>query len=108
MFCTFGHARSIKMGKSISISTRFSPSQREPTSHLEDKIGGSNWQDACIACASAACRIGGTKVARRIILTVTLLLAFSCVNAWADVAIGYVSWDVIFPGNAGEFDIVNL
>ncbi len=26
----------------------------------------------------------------------------------ADIPVGYISWDVTFPGNAGEFDIVNL
>jgi len=31
-----------------------------------------------------------------------------CAVASAQTAAGYISWDLIFPGNAGEFDITNL
>jgi hypothetical protein len=37
------------------------------------------------------------------------LAALVATSAFAGtVAVGYVSWDVTFPGNAGQFDIVNL
>jgi len=39
---------------------------------------------------------------------VGVLCSFSAAALWADaIPIGYVSWDVTFPGNAGQFDVVN-
>jgi len=35
-------------------------------------------------------------------------LAIFSLSAWAgEVAVGYMSWDVDFPGNAGQFDVTN-
>jgi hypothetical protein len=35
-------------------------------------------------------------------------LAVCCATASAQTPAGYLSWDLIFPGNAGQFDITNL
>lgn len=48
---------------------------------------------------------------KRIVPGIGLLIgvfAFSVVAPAATVPIGYVAWDVTFPGNAGSFDITNL
>lgn len=46
---------------------------------------------------------------RKLTLSLIVLLALGCVGAWANaIPVGYISWDVIFPGNAGQFDIINL
>lgn len=39
---------------------------------------------------------------------VAVVCSISAAALWADaIPIGYVSWDVTFPGNAGQFDVVN-
>jgi hypothetical protein len=35
-------------------------------------------------------------------------LGLCCATASAQTPVGYLSWDLIFPGNAGQFDITNL
>ena len=37
-----------------------------------------------------------------------IALSVTAPPAAADIPVGLVAWDVTFPGNAGEFDIVNL
>lgn len=37
-----------------------------------------------------------------------VVLCATVAPAFADIPAGYISWDVSFPGNAGQFDIVNL
>jgi hypothetical protein len=40
--------------------------------------------------------------------SIAVVTALCATAAWgATIPAGYISWDVIFPGNAGEFDIVN-
>src|SRR5262249_32042013 len=57
--------------------------------------------------------IGGSLMQRvsrvfRLCLILTMALAASMTAAHAGtIAIGYVSWDLNFPGNTGEFDIIN-
>ncbi len=47
-----------------------------------------------------------TNVIRAVVLAAATLCAPA---AFADqIPVGYISWDVTFPGNAGQFDITNL
>jgi len=37
-----------------------------------------------------------------------ILATIGCAPSWAaTIPVGYFSWDVVFPGNAGQFDVVN-
>jgi hypothetical protein len=41
-------------------------------------------------------------------LALCLLTVSPSIASASSINIGYVSWDVVFPGNAGQFDITNL
>ena len=45
---------------------------------------------------------------RRFVFFLTLAALCATSAAAGTVAVGYIMWDVNFPGNAGQFDIVNL
>ena len=48
---------------------------------------------------------------RKVVTSIGLLIGALavCVPATAGIIpVGFISWDVTFPGNAGEFDILNL
>ena len=45
---------------------------------------------------------------QRVVFFFTLAALCATTALAGTVAVGYVSWDVNFPGNAGEFDITNL
>jgi hypothetical protein len=47
-------------------------------------------------------------ITRRVIVPIGLAILFVTAAASATIPVGYIAWDVNFPGNAGQFDITNL
>jgi hypothetical protein len=47
-------------------------------------------------------------VAKRCSFFLGAMALFATVSAAGTIPVGFLSWDVIFPGNAGQFDITNL
>ena len=48
------------------------------------------------------------QIVKRIGVLCGLAMLYTGIAAAGIVPVGYVSWDIVFPGNAGQFDITNL
>ena len=49
------------------------------------------------------------QIVRRMCVFCVIAMLYTGIAAAAGIVpVGYVSWDVVFPGNAGQFDITNL
>ena len=48
------------------------------------------------------------QIVRRMCVFCVIAMLCTGIAAAGIVPVGYISWDVIFPGNAGQFDITNL